>query len=73
MAFPEELRVWLMRNRAALAEDEPGDMLEKANLASLHEAVDRLENQSREISATLSTLKQRLKNRNDPPRERPQH
>ena len=72
MAFPEEVRMWLMRNRAALAQNEPGDTLEKASLASLHETVDRLESQSREIAVTLSTLKQRLKSRTDPPREPPQ-
>ncbi len=62
IAFSEELRVWLLRNRAALARDVDPDMLSSMHL---HEALDRLEAESREITAKLSSLRQHLRGRAD--------
>ncbi len=64
IAFSEELRVWLVRNRAVLAEDAADDMGTLSS-SSLHEALDRLEAESREITAKLSNLRQHLKSRLD--------
>ncbi len=64
IAFSDELHLWLMRNRAALDRDladSDGD----ASPSQLYEALNRLENESKEITAKLSHLRQRLKGRLD--------
>ena len=63
VAFSDELRVWLARNRAALAQDEAES--DAVSSASLHEALDLLEAESREITDKLSELRRHLKIRID--------
>ncbi len=64
VAFSDELHLWLMRNRAELerdADDQDGE----ATPSQLYEALNRLENESKEITAKLAHLRQRLKGRLD--------
>ncbi len=67
IAFSEELRGWLMTHREALEQDDGNGS--DSSPSKLYEALNRLETESREITARLLQLRQRLKTSMDSPTE----